>query len=120
MSPHSTKSVKVRLVNGDIVEVPHISPNTLLVAMEELPHDEKLDIIKEGAPDTIKLADIAMVCIETHSTNFRFIPTQVLQAVNALKFSSQASKQIRQERAGRGLYSVPPLPPLNGRHLKTF
>lgn len=118
MSPNSTMSTKVRLANGDIVEVPHISPSALLVAMEELPHDKELDIIKEGTPATIKLTDIAMVCIEAHSTNFRFIPVHILHTVNALKFSSQTSKQIRQKRADRGLYSVPPLPPLSNS--KTF
>ena len=114
MSPENFVTTQVRLVNGDIVEIPRCGPDRLLMILEESPPETEKEIIKEGKFQVIRVAEIAMVCAELcNNSNFHFLSPQLIETVGNLKRITRLNHQTRIKRAQNSRYSIPPLPPPN-------
>lgn len=113
MSPANIAATQVRLVNGDIVEIPRCNPDCLQMIMEESPPETEIEIIKNGKLETIRVAEIAMICAAPCADHFTFLSPALIQTLDTLKQSTRANHAQRTERAQTGQYSIPSPPPPN-------
>ena len=113
MSPTNIAATQVRLIDGDIVEIPRCNPDCLQMIMEESPPETEIEIIRKGKPEAIKVAEIAMICVAPYADHFTFLSPALIETVDALKQSTRANHALRTERAQNNLYSIPTAPPPN-------
>lgn len=106
-------AAQVRLYNGNIVDVPNLSPEHLLVAMEFSPPETEVEVIHDNKIRLAQLSQISMVCVCPHSIHFNFISLQTISAVGHMKKSTCANRQLRTKRAQNSLYSILSPPPPN-------
>jgi hypothetical protein len=113
MSPENFVATQVRLVNGDIVEIPRCGPDRLMMILDESPPETEIETFKEGKFQVIRVDEIAMICAAPCASNIEFLSAQIRATVDRLKLRTDLNHSLRKKRAQNGLFSASSAPPLN-------
>lgn len=113
MSPTNIAATQVRLVDGDIVEIPRCNPDCLQMIIEESPPETEIEIIRNEKLETIRVAEIAIICTAPRADSFNFLSPALIETVSNLKQSTRTNHTLRTKRAQNNLYSILSPPPPN-------